>query len=204
MFSCVLVRVCTSVCVYQRPYLRLFADLLQDMRLGDTAPDAANFSFQVLVTMSNVLHLVNPSRLPLFAFSWLELASHRLLLPRLLSAPHQAVRDATAYRWGEAPTLLWGPLVASHFLRHPACSVRVCSLIQPVTLLALCVVLHLLPPRVALGVVASHFQCARGHATPPLPPSPPSPRYPWHCLQGWPYVLRLVVDLLRFLYVLWL
>ena len=92
---CVLVYVCTSVYVRQRPYLRLFAGLLQDMRLGDTAPDAANFNFQVLVTMSNVLHLVNPSRLPLFAFSWLELASHRLLLPRLLSAPHQAVRDAT-------------------------------------------------------------------------------------------------------------
>ena len=128
------------------------------MRLGDPAPDAANFNFQVLVTMSNVLHLVNPSRLPLFAFSWLELASHRLLLPRLLSAPHQAVRDATAYRWGEAPTLLWGPLVASHFLRHPACSVRVCSLIRPVTLLALCV-----------------WSC-----------TPPPSRCPWRCCFSFP------------------
>jgi CCR4-NOT transcription complex subunit 1 len=36
-----------------------------------------------------VLHAIKPSRLPLFAFSWLELASHRFLMPKLLSAPNQ-------------------------------------------------------------------------------------------------------------------
>jgi hypothetical protein len=84
--------VCTVYRFDQRPYLRIFSGVLQDMRLSDVTPEAINFNTQVLATMSNVLHLISPSRLPLFAFSWLELMSHRLLLPKLLALPAQQVQ----------------------------------------------------------------------------------------------------------------
>ena len=74
----------------QRPYLRLFTNLLQDLRLHETSPEAASFNFQILHNFVTVLHAIKPSRLPLFAFSWLELASHRFLMPKLLAAPGQS------------------------------------------------------------------------------------------------------------------
>lgn len=85
----------------QRPYLRLFCNLFRDLHLpmpppatGVTADEAAvnetiAFNAQVLATFANVFHLVQPVRAPGFAFSWLELVSHRLFMPPLLSVPGQ-------------------------------------------------------------------------------------------------------------------
>jgi len=60
----------------QKPFHRLLLRLLLD--LTDVAGDAVAFSF------ADVLIAVQPRLLPGFAFAWLELASHRQLMPRLL------------------------------------------------------------------------------------------------------------------------
>lgn len=91
----------------QRPYLRLFASLLRDMHhapppapppgadeasvaaVAAATADASAFNSQVLAALANVLHAVRPERVPGFAFAWLELAAHRLLLPPLLAVPGQ-------------------------------------------------------------------------------------------------------------------
>jgi hypothetical protein len=44
---------------------------------------------QVLAAFASVLYAVRPERVPGFAFAWLELASHRLLLPPLLQVSGQ-------------------------------------------------------------------------------------------------------------------
>jgi CCR4-NOT transcription complex subunit 1 len=46
-------------------------------------------AFQVLATFASVLYAVRPERVPGFAFAWLELVSHRLLLPPLLQVSSQ-------------------------------------------------------------------------------------------------------------------
>jgi len=48
-----------------------------------------NFNAQVLATFANMLHITNPSRVPGFAFAWLELLSHRALTPELLAVSMQ-------------------------------------------------------------------------------------------------------------------
>ena len=84
-----------------RPYLRLLTNLLRDLYLPppnvgpsgvvdeNAVNEAAGFNAQVLATFANVLHLVQPARVPGFAFAWLELVSHRHFLPALLSVAGQ-------------------------------------------------------------------------------------------------------------------
>jgi hypothetical protein len=83
-----------------RPYLRLLTQLfpltqIQPFQLGMEPLDPAalqeikNFNAQVLATFANMLHITNPSRVPGFAFAWLELLSHRALTPELLAVSMQ-------------------------------------------------------------------------------------------------------------------
>lgn len=48
-----------------------------------------SINFPVLTAFANALHALQPARLPGFAFAWLELASHRMLMPKLLSSKGQ-------------------------------------------------------------------------------------------------------------------
>jgi len=87
----------------QRPYLRLFTNLFRDLHLPMPPPivganpgadeaavtETITFNAQVLATFANVFHLAQPSRVPGFAYAWLELISHRQFLPPLLSVPGQ-------------------------------------------------------------------------------------------------------------------
>lgn len=92
----------------QRPYLRLFTNLLRDMHQAPPSPppgapddaatqeslraaaaETAAFNAQILACFANVLHAVKPERVPGFAFAWLELLCHRLFLPALLSVGGQ-------------------------------------------------------------------------------------------------------------------
>jgi len=81
-----------------RPYLRLLTQLfpltrfIPPLNLEPTDPavlEVQNFNATVLATFANVLHHVNPTRVPGFAFPWLELVSHRALTPELLSVSGQ-------------------------------------------------------------------------------------------------------------------
>jgi CCR4-NOT transcription complex subunit 1 len=90
----------------QRPYLRLFTNLLRDMhqqapqpavgaddgaveQARTSATDATAFNAQILASFANVLHAVKPERVPGFAFAWMEMFCHRHFLPALLSVPGQ-------------------------------------------------------------------------------------------------------------------
>ncbi len=62
-----------------RPYHRLFANVLAEIPTADEA-----VMVQILSSFAGALHALRPSILPTFAFSWLDLMSHRNLMPRLL------------------------------------------------------------------------------------------------------------------------
>jgi len=94
-----------------RPHFRLFSNILNELTPEDgydnygadgkerdsgaslaTGPGVevvSTASFQVLATVAGALEASNPLRAPAFAYGWLELLSHRGLLPRLLNAKLQ-------------------------------------------------------------------------------------------------------------------
>ncbi|KAJ3063752.1 hypothetical protein HDU98_000453, partial [Podochytrium sp. JEL0797] len=71
----------------QRPFFRLFSSLLNDLNLFEDQLQAVNH--QILFKISNTLHTLQPSFLPGFTLSWLQLISHRYFMPKLLSAEGQ-------------------------------------------------------------------------------------------------------------------
>jgi CCR4-NOT transcription complex subunit 1 len=68
----------------QRPYFRVFANLLRDLTAAD--PVAEHNHAHVLGAFAAAWHGVQPAAAPAFAFAWLELVSHRAFLPPLLLA----------------------------------------------------------------------------------------------------------------------
>ncbi|KAJ3143084.1 hypothetical protein HK101_003252, partial [Irineochytrium annulatum] len=71
----------------QRPFFRLFSTLLNDLNMHDE--HLHPLSFQILSAISNTLHTLQPSFLPGFTFSWVQLISHRFFMPKLLQAENQ-------------------------------------------------------------------------------------------------------------------
>ncbi|KAI8855140.1 CCR4-Not complex component, Not1-domain-containing protein, partial [Chytridium lagenaria] len=68
----------------QRPFFRLFSSLLSELDSYDE--QLQPLSFQILSAMSNTFHTLQPSFLPGFTFSWIQLISHRYFMPKLLLA----------------------------------------------------------------------------------------------------------------------
>jgi len=80
------------VVVDLRLHFRLLSDLLRDLapRMEDTSGTGLNTgNVQVLIMFANVLHALQPQRVPAFAFSWVELLAHRQFLPRIMSTKHE-------------------------------------------------------------------------------------------------------------------
>jgi len=71
----------------QTPFFRLFSSLLEDLHRYEKYLEPVNH--QVFSAMSNTFHTLQPLHLPGFTFSWLELISHRLFMPKLLYAEKQ-------------------------------------------------------------------------------------------------------------------
>jgi len=67
----------------QRPYYRVFLNLLVEISAPD--PKLEQAGFQLLCAFCNTLLQVNPLRLPNFAFAWLDLISNRMFMPKLLN-----------------------------------------------------------------------------------------------------------------------
>ena len=68
----------------QRPYLRIFTNLLRDLNTSDPVVEQNNL--QVLGAFAAAFNALQPSVVPAFAFAWLELVSHRSFMPALLLA----------------------------------------------------------------------------------------------------------------------
>lgn len=71
----------------QTPFFRLFSSLLEDLHKYEKYLEPVNH--QIFSAMSNTFHTLQPLHLPGFTFSWLELISHRLFMPKLLYAEKQ-------------------------------------------------------------------------------------------------------------------
>lgn len=80
-------RAATGLRFDQRPYFRLLVTVLQELHAPDPVLDTTNFS--VLAAFANAFYLLRPAAVPGFAFSWLELISHRVFMPTLLNAKQQ-------------------------------------------------------------------------------------------------------------------
>ena len=66
----------------QRPYFRLFINILHAVHEFDASMET--LVSQVLHAFANIFHALQPTRVPNFAFAWLELISHRTFMPKLL------------------------------------------------------------------------------------------------------------------------
>eukprot|EP00698_Gefionella_okellyi_P006187 TRINITY_DN15601_c0_g1_i1.p1 TRINITY_DN15601_c0_g1~~TRINITY_DN15601_c0_g1_i1.p1 ORF type:complete len:1583 (-),score=323.11 TRINITY_DN15601_c0_g1_i1:34-4782(-) len=69
----------------QRPYFRLFNTWLTDFISVD-AFELQTVQIPLLTCFCHSFYLLAPTRLPAFAFSWLDLVSHRTFMPRLLAS----------------------------------------------------------------------------------------------------------------------
>ncbi|XP_064398380.1 CCR4-NOT transcription complex subunit 1-like [Halichondria panicea] len=67
---------------HQLAYHRFFIMLLNDLSSPDPVFDS--ISFPMLHAFSHVYHIIRPGRAPGFAYSWLELISHRSFIAKLL------------------------------------------------------------------------------------------------------------------------
>ena len=69
----------------QRPWSRFFTSMLSE--LGSIEHSLSDTYHGCLKSFANVLGLTQPTYAPRFAFGWLSIVSHRLFMPKLLSAP---------------------------------------------------------------------------------------------------------------------
>ena len=69
-----------------RPYYRVFIGLYHEL-LPEGIDEMG--SLDVITTLTSALISCRPQRVPGFTFSWMELFSHRMLLPRLLKYPER-------------------------------------------------------------------------------------------------------------------
>ncbi|XP_058008298.1 uncharacterized protein LOC110666945 isoform X2 [Hevea brasiliensis] len=70
-----------------RPYFRLFVNWLLDLVSSDPVIDGANF--RILTAFAGAFHNLQPLKVPLFSFAWLEMVSHRSFMPKLLTGNAQ-------------------------------------------------------------------------------------------------------------------
>jgi CCR4-NOT transcription complex subunit 1 len=64
----------------QQPYMRFLSNLM--IALSQSTTDDQRLEFFVII--ANTLHVLNPQRLPGFAFAWIELIGHRLFIAKLM------------------------------------------------------------------------------------------------------------------------
>ncbi len=67
----------------QRPYLRLFNNLVQELNIPDPVKFDSNRD-GVLLAFAKCFHLLRPAKFPVFAFAWMELISHRMFMSKML------------------------------------------------------------------------------------------------------------------------
>eukprot|EP00743_Colponemidia_sp_Colp-15_P011815 GILK01013283.1.p1 GENE.GILK01013283.1~~GILK01013283.1.p1 ORF type:complete len:1124 (+),score=105.45 GILK01013283.1:462-3374(+) len=77
-----------QVLLMQRPYVRFLSNLMTaNFRASDQSHQQQIIADETLRVILETLNQLNPQVRPAFAFGWLELVCHRLLLPRVMRAP---------------------------------------------------------------------------------------------------------------------
>ncbi|KAI8897671.1 CCR4-Not complex component, Not1-domain-containing protein [Globomyces pollinis-pini] len=77
----------SNINFYQKPLYRLFSSILNELQSNEE--ELGTSYIEILVVISNVFHTVKPTFLPGFAFSWVQLISHRHFLSPLLTSDNQ-------------------------------------------------------------------------------------------------------------------
>ncbi|RNA24401.1 CCR4-NOT transcription complex subunit 1 isoform X6, partial [Brachionus plicatilis] len=85
------------------PFQRLFFMLLFEATLPENNLEPIIYS--VLQAFVNVYHIIRPSKAPGFAYSWLELVSHRLFMSKMLQVS-QPTPDQSVKSWNMYASLL--------------------------------------------------------------------------------------------------
>jgi CCR4-NOT transcription complex subunit 1 len=73
----------------QRPYYRLFSNLMLDLGTADSKQEPNPSVLPLLQTYYHIYLALQPSKVPGFAFGWLQLVSHKSFMPHLLLARGQ-------------------------------------------------------------------------------------------------------------------
>ena len=73
----------------QRPYYRLFSNLMLDLGTADAKHEPNPSVLPLLQTYYQIYVALQPSKVPGFAFGWLQLVSHKSFMPHLLLARGQ-------------------------------------------------------------------------------------------------------------------
>lgn len=68
----------------QRPYFRIFSNLLVDCFVPEPTSDQLEMPY--LSTFATIFHQLSPHALPAFAFAYLSLISHRNFMPKLINS----------------------------------------------------------------------------------------------------------------------
>ncbi|KIJ29884.1 hypothetical protein M422DRAFT_214789 [Sphaerobolus stellatus SS14] len=71
----------------QKPFFRFFSSLLHDLHSVESSLHTAYLP--LLQTICDTFNTLKPAHFPGFAFSWMSLISHRLLMPKLLASDAQ-------------------------------------------------------------------------------------------------------------------
>jgi CCR4-NOT transcription complex subunit 1 len=66
----------------QKPYFRLFSALIQDLCYPESSLET--IEVDILMALGRTFHNLQPARVPVFCFSWLQLVSHRMFMPAVL------------------------------------------------------------------------------------------------------------------------
>ena len=122
----------------QRPYYRLFSNLMSDLGTVDSKQDPNPAVLPLIQTYYQIYVALQPSKVPGFAFGWLQLISHKCFMPHLLLARGQK-------GWPHMHRLL---LALLHFMQPFLRSVQMNDAIRQLykgTLKVLLVLLHDFP-----------------------------------------------------------
>mmetsp|Transcript_7711 Transcript_7711/g.8173 ORF Transcript_7711/g.8173 Transcript_7711/m.8173 type:complete len:1785 (-) Transcript_7711:638-5992(-) len=135
----------------QRPYYRLFSNLMQSLGPLDPKLEAQETDPTLLMVLSaytQIFLALQPTFVPGFAFSWLQLISHRCFMPHLLQGdprPRGLFPQKVSTGWGYMHRLLLALLL---FLQP---FLKTAQLIEPIkhlykgTLKVLLIILHDFP-----------------------------------------------------------
>jgi len=131
-----------------RPYFRMYVGWYMEIIEAAAASGSSEEEiFPIAAVVVDSLHQLRPDRVPAFAFAWLELMSHRAILPRVLQTPHSR-------GWALYQRLLVSLLeFMEPYLRHAELTEPI-RLLYKGTLRVLLVLLHDFPE----FLCAHHFQ----------------------------------------------
>ena len=105
-----------------RPYFRILMLILTEVTQPSPAFTDSSLVQEMLIPIATTFHMLNPTRVPSFCFSWLDLISHRFFLPKMLrTVIPSADRTQVPIQWTKMSILIVDlfKFVNNHFCTFP-------------------------------------------------------------------------------------